>query len=124
MRCTLIGVSRTNEEVIEDAVREHFADQPERKIKRIFNILNKAHKYIEPRKFESITGSLSGSLLPDICVTGSNCHYTKDFLLKWVDMFRELHTPTYVYISKTKDYDHLSSTKAITPVDLCKLEKN
>ena len=127
MRTTLAGISKTDVQVLEDAVRELCADQPEQRIKKLINILNKAFKFTEPRFFELMTGRVSGLLRPDICVPGSNCHYSKDFLLKWVGDFIHLQTPPpgTMYFSpiKVTTYDHLSSTKAISPINLCYLEK-
>ena len=127
MRTTLAGISKTDVQVLEDAVRELCADHPEQRIKKLINILNKAFKFTEPRFFELVTGRVSGLLRPDICVPGSNCHYSKDFLLKWVGDFIHLQTPPpgTMYLSpiKVTTYDHLSSTKAISPINLCYLEK-
>ena len=127
MRTTLVGISKTDYQVLEDAVRELCAGQPEQRIRRITNILSKAFKHIEPRFFQILTGRVSGLLRPDVCVTGSNCHYKKDFLLKWVGDLILQRTPPpgsmYVVPMSITTYDHLSSTKAIPPINLRNLEK-
>ena len=127
MRTTLAGISKTNDQVLEDAVRELCAGQPEQKIMRIFNILDKAFKYTEPRFFEMMTGKVSGLLRPDICVPGSNCHYKREFLIKWVGeltLQQILRSGDMcIFPLKVTTYDHLSSTKAISPINLGNLEK-
>ena len=127
MRTTLAGISKTDDQVLEDAVRELCAGEPEQKIIKIFNVLNKAFKYTEPRFFEMMTGRVSGLLRPDICVPGSNCHYKREFLINWV---KELELQKSLLSGemgicplKITTYDHLSSAKAISPINLGNLEK-
>ena len=127
MRGTLSGLSKTEDQVLEDAVRELCVGIPERRILRIIGILDKAFKYSEPRFFEMMTGMKSGRLRSDVCVPGSNCHYTKEYLEQYVaektetslnwGVFTSFSSHTYDHLS-SHTYDHLSCTKVISPIDL------
>ena len=124
MRATLLGASKTEDQVLEEAVRERCGDVPKKRIKKIINILNKAQVYIQPRMFEMTTGMKSGRLQDGICVPGSNCHYTKEFLMERITFFTKVNQ-----ISDGKGcitinpfnfhtHDYLSATKVISPINL------
>ena len=124
MRTTLSGIARTEAQVLENAVRERCVGVPEKRIKRIISILDKAFKYTEPRFFEMMTCMKSGRLQSGICVPGSNCHYTKEFMMYWITFPSKFEQSQeckdYLPISPldVHTYDHLSATKVISPIDL------
>ncbi|KAI6652893.1 hypothetical protein LOD99_4279 [Oopsacas minuta] len=131
MRDTLSGIGKTDDQVLEDAVRELCVGQSERKIQKVFSILNKVFKHIEPRFFKMMTGRESSKLRSDVCIPGSNCHYRKEFLINRneelapkpvLDQAQDNQKSITITILSGTTYDHLSATKVIEPIKLCDLE--
>ena len=120
MRATPLGASKSNEKAFEDAVRERCVDVPEKRIRRIINVLHKAANFIQPRIFEEKTGLKSGRLQSGICVPGSNCHYTKEFLMGRVLFVAKGYQPADFSISPLcrHSHDHMSATQSIPPINL------
>ena len=116
IRATLSGASKSNVQVLEEAVREKCVNVPEKRIKKIINILDKALNYCEPRIYELETGRKSGRLQSGICVPGSNCHYTKEYLIGKTKTKPRITDSCRGF--KFHTYDHLSATKVISPIDL------
>ena len=72
---TVYGLSRSEEEVLEESVREKCPGMSKKQIRKIFKILDKGFKFIEPKMMQFMTGDKPSF------VHGSNCHYTREFLL-------------------------------------------
>ena len=104
--------SKTDAEVLEDAVGERCAGLPEKRIRRIINVLQKATEYIQPRIFEEKTGLKSGRLQSGNFVPGSNYHYTKEFLMGNAAFFAKVNQPLNSKIAIISD---ASSVSNITP---------
>ena len=79
---TLRAANKTDDEILADTIDQVCSGIPERRKKKIYHILDKAYKYSEPRIYSRVLGYKTGVLCPDGLIPGSNCHYTKEFLLK------------------------------------------
>ena len=115
---TLFGISESDDEILNKIVREKCEGVPEKRIKKIYSILDKAFKYIEPRLFERVKGTKPGSLRTDILTPGSKCHYTKRYLLQRIS-----EIPHNLSLIRNTVYDPLSASKVICPINLELLER-
>ena len=117
---TMYGLSRSVDAVLEESVREKCAGMPEKRIRKIFKILNNGFKFIEPKMMPLMT-----EIKPSF-VHGSNCHYTREFLL---DRISQVPTSLFgegekiLFQQKFTQYDPISASKVITAVDLNAFEK-
>ena len=111
---TMYGLARSEDDVLEESVREKCAGMPEKRIRKIFNILDKGCKFIEPKTMQFITGDKPSF------VHGSNCHYTKEFLLNRISKvpFSSLGKG-----ESSTEYDPISASKVISAVDINALEE-
>ena len=124
---TLEGYSVSEEELVERSVRESCIGMTEEFIMKIVLILDKAHKFIEPQVFEMSRGYEPYSSRSDILIQGSNCHYTRDFLLKRISQ-RPNCTPNrddreFQSLIMTTEFDLLSSSRVLSAVSLESLEE-
>ena len=115
---TLFGISESDDEILDKIVREKCEEVPEKRIKKIYSILDKAFKFIEPKLFERVKGTKPGSLRTDILTPGSKCHYTKEYLLQKISKI-----PHNLSLIRNTVYDPLSASKVIYPINLELLER-
>ena len=133
---TIYGLSRSDDEVLEESVREKCVGMPEKQIQKIFKILDKAFKFIVPKTIQFMTGEKPS------CVHGSDCHYTREFLLNKIskvppsslgkkENIEHMIPPSSLgegaetsslHFQHTL-YDPISASKVITAVDLNALEE-
>ena len=133
---TIYGLSRSDDEVLEESVKEKCAGMPEKRIRKIFKILDKGFKFIVPKMMDSIRGDKPSF------VHGSNCHYTREFLLNRIskvppsslgkeENIEHMFPPSSLGEGKEISsfqlqhtlYDPISASKVITAVDLNALEE-
>ena len=115
---TLFGISEAYDEILGKIVREKCEGVPEKRIKKITSILDKAFKFIEPKLFERVKGTKLGSLRTDILTPDSKCHYTKRYLLQKIS-----EIPRNLSLIRNTVYDPLSASKVISPINLELLER-
>ena len=116
----IYSLSRSEDELLEESVREKCAGMPEKRIRKIFKILDNGFKFMESKMMELMTGVKS------LFVHGSNCHYTREFLL-----YRASQVPPPPLgeggetspFQQTTLNDPISASKVITAVDLNALEE-
>ena len=116
---TMYGLARSEEDVLEESVREKCAGMTEKRIRKIFKILDKGFKFIEPKTIQYMTGDKPSF------VHGSNVHYTREFLLFKISKRppSSLGEGTEIgYVSHTR-YDPISASKVVTALDLNALEE-
>ena len=134
-RKTIYGLSRSDDQVLEESVREKCAGMPEKRIRKIVKILDKWSKFMESKIMEFETG-----IKPSF-VHGSNCHYTREFLLYRISIvppsslgkkenIEHMFPPSLGKRKKILSfqlqhtiYDPISASKVITAVDLNAFEK-
>ena len=117
IRATRIGAAKSEQEVFMEALKKHCGDLPERRFKKAFNILNKAHLFCEPLLLQ-MTGLNHVSFQNEAFVHGSKCHYKKEHLLKRIS-----NKPMGFMFYTATVQDTVGACKLITPVDFERLEQ-
>ena len=125
---TLSGLSVNDDQLLEQSVREKCVGMTEKRIKKIFRILDKGLKFIEPKALEIGLGYKPFSTLTGIHVNDTKCHYTKEFLLERISL-----TPNSLLDNVDESYSHLrwhqttydplSASKVISTIDLDSLQE-
>ena len=124
---TIEGVSISEEELLEESVRENCKGMTENMILKVLQILAKAHKFIEPKFIKMSEDFIPESIRNKIFIHGSTCHYTKEFLLNKLSQ-RPICTPykddkEFQFRFMTTKFDFLSSSKVISTLNLESLEE-
>ena len=117
IRATRIGAAKSEQELFMEALKKHCGDLPERRFKKVFNILNKAHLFCEPL-LKQMFGRNHVSFQNDEFVHGSKCHYKKEYLLKRIS-----NKPMDFTFNNSTVQDTLGACKLITPVDFERLKQ-
>ena len=81
LRDTIAGINKTEDQLVQEAVDQVCVGIPEKQKKRIFLVLKNTFQYIEPRNLLPQEYLKPGILQPETLIPGSNCHYTKEYLL-------------------------------------------
>ena len=125
---TLSGLSMSDDQLLEQSVREKCVGMTEKRIKKIYRILDKGFKFIEPRAYEILTGHKPLSSRTGIHVDETKYHYTKEFLLERISQVPDSALgkvdENYSFLgSKQTTFDPLSAGKVISIIDFYSLQK-
>ena len=127
-KSTLSGLSMNDDELLEQSVREKCVGMPEKRIKKIFRILDKGFKFLEPKTWEILLGAKPLSARAGIHVNDGKCHYTKEFLLERIALVPDSQLSeldeTYFHVGYKKTcFDPLSASKVISTFDFEALQE-